>query len=480
VTAIGLAAERPLGIRDRVVGASRTVVYLLLAIPLGLAGVLSLPALSAGSSLPWRLATRERRLANVALRARLPQLPPVETEAGRRIVYRVPVRLLASIGAALVGLAAIVVACALGYLAVEGLADLSERYLGPWKLDPPAGAVLAVLTVAAAIVAVSVLDGLGGPLRGVARRLLIPASGSEAVRETLAESIGDDTLSIAYWLPEQQAFVDEHGLPVELPELDSGRTWTEVEHDGARVAAIVHDAGLDARPELVRAAAAGAVLALDNERLKAALRARVEELRASRSRIVEAGIEARRRLERDLHDGAQQHLVALSLDLQMLRAHLAHEPDARRIVDGSIEKLSSALSELRELARGIHPAILTHRGLDAAIGVLVERTQLPVAYENEVGVRASPAAEAAAYFVVLEALTNVLKYAKATRATVRVRRELDTLVVEVEDDGVGGADPSRGSGLRGLEDRVAALDGTLSVESPRGRGTRVTARIPAA
>jgi signal transduction histidine kinase len=163
----------------------------------------------------------------------------------------------------------------------------------------------------------------------------------------------------------------------------------------------------------------------------------------------------------------------------MLRARLADEPEARQLVDGSIDKLSSALAELRELAHGIHPAILTHRGLGAAITALLERTPFPVDWENELAERVSPAAEAAAYFVVLEGLTNVLKYADATRATVRVRGEAGTIVVDVEDDGTGGADPSRGSGLRGLEDRVAALGGTLSVQSSPGRGTRVTARIPA-
>ena len=479
MSALELAADRPLGVRDRLEGAARTAVYLLASLSLGIAGLCLLPMLLWRSPLPWRLATRERSLANMALRARIPRLPDFATPAARRIVLLLPLRLSAGVAAAAAALASIALTVALALQAAEGLAG-SERYLGPWQLGPLPGAALAVLTVAAAIVSVAVLDGLGRPLRAVARRLLTsPARDNGAVREELAESIGDTSLSIAYWLPEREAFVDEHGLPVQLPDAESGRTWTAVEHEGRRVAAIVHDADLDARPELVQAAAAGAVLAIENERLKVALRARVEELRASRARIVEAGINARRQLERDLHDGAQQHLVALSLELQMLRARLADEPEARRFLDGSIEKLSSALAELRELAHGIHPAILTHRGLGAAITALLERTPFPVRWENELTERVSPAAEAAAYFVVLEGLTNVLKYADATRATVRVRGEGGTIVVEVEDDGAGGADPSRGSGLRGLEDRVAALDGTLSVESSPERGTRVTARIPA-
>ena len=480
MSALSLAADRPLGTRDRLIEAARTAGYLLLAVPLTLLGVVTLPALLWGSALPWGVATRERRLANVALHARIPQVPEAGTTAAHRIVAFLPLRLAAWIAAAAVALAPIGLTLALAILAAEGLAGASERYLGPWTLGPVTGAVLAVLAIASAIVSVAVLDGLARPLRAVARRLLVVVSpGGGAVREALAESIGDESLSIAYWLPDRQAFVDEHGRPVELPELDSGRTWTAVEHEGTRVAAIVHDADLDARPELVRAAAAGAVLALDNERLKAALRARVEEIRASRARIVESGVEARRRLERDLHQGAQQHLVALSLELHMLRARLVGDPGALRIVDGSIEKLNAALAELRELAHGIHPAILTHRGLDGAIVALIERTPLPVDYEYELDERVSPAAETAGYFVVLEAITNVLEHAGATRAAVHVRRERDAVIVEVEDDGAGGADPSRGTGLRGLEDRVAALDGTLTVHSPAGRGTRVTANIPA-
>ena len=157
-------------------------------------------------------------------------------------------------------------------------------------------------------------------------------------------------------------------------------------------------------------------------------------------------METRRRLERDLHEGAQQHLVALSLELQMLGPASPTTPDALRILDASVEKLNAALAELRELARGIHPAILTHRGLDGAIVSLIDRTQLSVDYENELDERLSPAAETAGYFVVLEALTNVLEHAGVTQASVRVRREPSGMLVEVEDDGAGGADPGLGSG----------------------------------
>jgi signal transduction histidine kinase len=480
LSAVELAGTRPLGILDRFVAAARTGGYLLLALPLQALGVLALPTLLFGSSLPSRLTGRERRLANVALHARIPQPPADAGTEERRIVASVPLRLAASVAAAALALLPIALTVVLTLSAAEGLAGASERYLGPWALGPAAGAVLAALAIASAIVSVAVLDGLAPPLRSVERRLLRSSSTqSVGLRETLVESIGDESLSIAYWLPEREGFVDERGLPVDLPNVDSGRTWTDVEHDGVRIAAIVHDADLDAPPDLVRAAAGGAATALESQRTQVALRARVEELRASRARIVEAGMEARRRLERDLHEGAQQHLVALSLELQMLRARVGDDPDALRILDASVEKLNAALAELRELARGIHPAILTHRGLDGAIVSLIDRTQLAVDYENELDERLSPAAETAGYFVVLEALTNVLQHAGVTEASVRVRREPGGMVVEVADDGAGGADPSLGSGLRELEDRVAALDGTLTVVSPAGGGTRVTARIPA-
>ena len=294
----------------------------------------------------------------------------------------------------------------------------------------------------------------------------------------LAESLGDRTLSVAYWLPERQMFVDEAGHMVRMPEPGSGRAWTAVERDGRRVAAIIHDAELDTGPELVNAAAAGAALAIDNERLKADLRARVEELRVSRVRIVEAADHARRRIERDLHDGAQQQLVSLALDLRLLRARLKDDPEAAATVEELSDKLAAALAELRELARGIHPAVLSDHGLATAIHVLVERASLPVECDLELEDRLAPATEAAAYFVVAEGLTNVIKYANAKRAAVVLRRHGTELEVTVSDDGVGGAQIDAGSGLRGLSDRLAALEGELRLDSPLGEGTRLTALIP--
>jgi signal transduction histidine kinase len=210
--------------------------------------------------------------------------------------------------------------------------------------------------------------------------------------------------------------------------------------------------------------------------LDAELRESHEELRASRARIVAAADAERRRLERDLHDGAQARLVALAVLLRTARRRA--EGELATMLDRALEELQTSLSELRELARGIHPAVLTDRGLEPAIQALASRAPVPVTVDAEADDRLPGPVESAAYFVVSEALTNVAKYARATQATVAVKRENGHVIVEVTDDGVGGADVAQGSGLRGLADRVAALDGKLSLDSPSGRGTRVQAQIP--
>jgi signal transduction histidine kinase len=211
--------------------------------------------------------------------------------------------------------------------------------------------------------------------------------------------------------------------------------------------------------------------------LDAELRARLEELRASRARIVEAGDAERRRLERDLHDGAQSRLVALKLLLSSARARAADDT-LKGLLNEAVDELDTSLSELRELARGIHPAVLTDRGLEPALQALATRAPVPVTVEADDEDRLPGPVESAAYFVVSEALANVAKYAQATQAAVAVRRENGRVTVDVTDDGIGGADAGRGSGLRGLADRVAALDGTLSLDSPAGGGTHLHAEIP--
>jgi signal transduction histidine kinase len=297
------------------------------------------------------------------------------------------------------------------------------------------------------------------------------------LREELARALDDPSIDLVYWLPDDERFVDSRGRRVDLPGPGSGRGVTKVEHDGRLVAAIVHDE-LSLERELDAVAAAAAV-AIENERLDAELRAKVEELRASRSRMLRVGLEERRRLERDLHDGAQQRLVSMALNMRLARDRMREDPDAaERLLDGASSELDSALEELRELARGIHPAVLSDRGLDAAIETLARRAPLPVELASVEHERLPEAIELAAYFVVAEALTNVAKYAGASHAKVNVGRENGRLVVEVADDGVGGADPGNGTGLRGLADRLAVIEGRLEVDSPPGGGTTVRARIP--
>jgi signal transduction histidine kinase len=302
------------------------------------------------------------------------------------------------------------------------------------------------------------------------------------LRDALADALGDRSLALAYWSRASERYVDPGGMPVELPD-DSARARavTEIEHDGQPVAAIVHDSALLDEPGLVRAAGAAAALALENERLEAELKARVAELQTSRSKLIEVGMAERRALERNLHDGAQQRLVALSLQLGLARAKVRDAPDtAERILDTAREELASALEELRELARGIHPAVLSDRGLAPALEVLAGRSPVPVEIAEIPDARMDGPVEAAAYFVVAESLTNMAKYADADRATVRVTRENGYAVIEIKDDGVGGADPTAGSGLRGLADRLTAMDGRLDVYSPPGFGTIIRARIPCA
>ncbi len=295
------------------------------------------------------------------------------------------------------------------------------------------------------------------------------------LRDALARALGDPELELVFWASDR--YVDRSGSPAELPAADDARrTVTEIDHQGERVAAIVHDRAQDT--EIVRAAGSAAALLLENRRLEAELRARLVELRASRSRLVEAADDERRRLERNLHDGAQARLVALALNFRLARMRVADGSDTAILLDASIGELAESLKELRDLARGIHPAVLSEHGLEPAVRALAARAPIPVEVVGHADRRLPAAVETAAYFVVSEALTNVSKYARAAHATVRVERVDGQLLVEIADDGVGGASVGDGSGLRGLSDRVAALSGTLEISSPPGRGTRLRARMP--
>ena len=503
-----------LALPQRCARASLAAAYLAASVPIALLGLLAVVALAIGAvlsvvviGLPLlllaasacrRLARLDRRAANRFLGAQIPPLPgcvrPTAGSPWRRALDVLGDRgLLRTVGVLALkpvltvvlligGFAMVVLFAWLADLGVEALGDLGDvDYVGPWSSGPGTGLVLLALSLPAAVLALAALDALYAPLCALQRALLLPrATAGAPVRELLAESLGDHSVAIAYWLPDREMFVDETGRRVDLPHPASGRTWTAVERDGRPVAAIVHDAALDTTSELVQAAAAASSLAIDNERLKADLRARLEELRVSRLRIVEATDAARRRIERDLHDGAQQQLVALALELRLLRARVKEQPELVPMVDSLSERLASALAELRELARGIHPAILTEQGLGPAIDALAGRAPVDVRAEVTVDERLAPPVEAAAYFVVAEALTNVVKYAQADEVDVTVRRLRDEVLVDVADDGVGGVDLASGSGLRGLQDRLAAVDGVLDIDSPPGGGTRVRARIPVA
>ena len=358
----------------------------------------------------------------------------------------------------------------------------------PWTLNDALGEPLddwpdVAVAVALATVPVAFLIGLLRTrlARGAVAELMVELGGQVApgrLQAALARALRDPSLTVAYWLADGERYVDADGRPMALP---ADRAVTEVEREGRRIAALVHDPALADEPELVASAGAAAGLALENERLQAALRARLEELRASRARIVEAAQSERRRIERDLHDGTQQRLVSIALTLGLADSRLDRDPSsARPLLHEARTSLSDALKELRELSQGIHPGILTERGLPAALEELAYRARLPLELDVALAERLPDRVELAAYYVVSEALTNVAKHAKASAVRIRVQRSDGRAVVEVADDGVGGAGGAQGTGLSGLADRVDALGGRLHVESPPGRGTLIHAEIPCA
>jgi signal transduction histidine kinase len=298
------------------------------------------------------------------------------------------------------------------------------------------------------------------------------------LRDALRTSLGDPSLELLYWLPEFGTYADVDGQADRRPEPSVGQALTPVGAAGTAPALLVHDAALLDEPELLQAATAAARVALENAQLHVELQARLEELRGSRARIVEAGQKERQRLERDLHDGAQQRLVALSLELRLLEERLADDPEARRRLDLARREVGASLEELRELAHGLHPAVVSGHGLAVALESLAARAPVPVRLTVVTEGRLPEALEIAAYYLVAETLANVGKYAHASAVSVDVTRAGGAVVIEVADDGVGGADTEDGTGLRGLADRVETLGGRLRIWSPTGGGTRVRAEIP--
>jgi signal transduction histidine kinase len=298
------------------------------------------------------------------------------------------------------------------------------------------------------------------------------------LRDLLARALRDPTLSLIYWLPQYGSWADQDGNPTTLPEADTGRRVTVVKQDGVQIAALVYDATLGEEPELVEVVSAAAGIALENGRLQAELRARLQELHGSRTRVVEAQQNERRRLERNLHDGAQQRLVALALELGMLAEKADGDPTTQTRLKRARGELAQSLDELRDIARGLHPAVVSGHGLAVALDSLVAATPLEVQLKTDGLPRLSEPLEVAAYYVVSESLTNAAKHAHAKEVTVDVGVTDGTLIVEIVDNGVGGADSEQGTGLRGLADRVEALNGRLQIWSVAGNGTRVRAEIP--
>jgi signal transduction histidine kinase len=367
-------------------------------------------------------------------------------------------------------------AAALAFATVLAFGALAR--LAGWDAD---GAALWTYDLVIACVALVLLVDL---LRGrwadaVVTGLVVdlgPPQEAATLRGKLARALGDPSLVLAYRLPETGAFVDDAGRAVELPPPSSARAVTAIDDDdGEQLALLIHDESLLADRKLVESVAAAARLAVANARLQAEARARAAELEASRRRIMEAGDAQRRRLESELRLGAEKRLedvAALLADVRRTAPKRGGEAVAALESD-----LDEARSELRQFAQGMHPGALVEDGLMAAIGLLAERSALPVEVRGNVERLATPV-EAALFFVCSEALANAAKHAAASRVSIELKEERGRVVTVIFDDGVGGAETARGFGLRGLVDRIEALGGQLEVESPPGAGTRVTAELP--
>ena len=302
---------------------------------------------------------------------------------------------------------------------------------------------------------------------------------ASSVATSLARALGDPTLQVGYWVPERGGYVDAAGRPVNLPDPNSGRAVTPVEWEGARIGILIHDPAAASGAALDESVSAAAALAAANARLQAQVRDQVAQVQASRRRLVEAGADERRRLERRMRAGAGRELEELA-DLLSAADDFAtslNETELVATIERARRQLDRTREEMSELARGLYPRALTERGLAAALSELAEHAAVPVKLTvSAAGVPANIAA--VAYFVVAEALSNAAKYAHASTVTVRIRVEDARLTIQVMDDGVGGADPEEGSGLRGLADRVEALDGSVEIDSHPGSGTRLAAEIP--
>jgi signal transduction histidine kinase len=372
-----------------------------------------------------------------------------------------------------------------GALALTAIAALDEVLA--WggsstrAADPLRWAVLVMLCVAPTALIAGVLEArlaraaVGDVLSGLQTQ-----PSPAALRDALARTLHDPSVELLLRLPEQGGWSGSDGRPAWLPTSGDERAVTLLHGVTGPVGAIVHDTSLGAEPALLQAVSAAAAISLENGRLHAALRGRVLELTASRQRVVEAGQRERKRPERNLHDGAQQRLVTLCLEVDLLTGRM-HDPVAVQQLQQIKAEITRALEELRAVARGIHPAILSGHGLAVALETLIAEFGLPTDLVMELDSRPPEAVEVVAYLVVREGLENTARHAEAASVRLRVSRSIgpeDSLLVDVVDDGVGGADPRDGAGLRDLIDRVEALGGTLRIRSPSGSGTSLRAVIP--
>jgi signal transduction histidine kinase len=303
----------------------------------------------------------------------------------------------------------------------------------------------------------------------------------EQVQSSLRQILEDPELELFWWSRDELCYVDVHEARRDLLATAPAQVVTLVEYDTRKVGAIAHEARLLERPEFLESFVPTMRIAMERDRLPRDLLHTIEQLRASRLRMVTAADAERRRLERNLHDGAQQRLTVALLALRRLEQQIGENGEAAPLARSAREVLEAAIGDLRELARGLHPPLLARRGLAAAVRAGSAESSIPVELDLDVGEGLHPAVEAAAYYVCSEAVTNTVKHARASRAWLTIRNAGGVLAVEVRDDGIGGArvdDDPDGTGLPGLADRVEALGGTLEVESPPGQGTRLVARFP--
>ena len=335
---------------------------------------------------------------------------------------------------------------------------------------------------ATAIVPLAVLFGLWRYrfARGSLGDLMVEVGSapvSDRLIGALRRSVHDPTLTLLRWIPDQASFVDSKGVPQPLPDNSTGRASMVLERHGAPVGALIFDEALQDQPQLLAAVRSATSLSLENQQMEQQLRDQLIEVRRSRERIVTAGDSRRRQLERDLHDGAQQRLVAVSMELA--RAKRATDPqEVQSLVGQASVDLSEALNELRELARGVYPPSLREKGLAGSLTALAERSSLPVELDLNTHFRLPAHVELAAYFICAEAVTNATKYAEAAWMRICIDGNEREMRMEIVDNGIGGAQPGSDGGLLGIADRAAALGGSLSIDSPDGKGTTIRAVLP--